>query len=42
VDAGHYETEVKTCEAISRRIQVEFPNFAVRLARLAPNPVHYR
>ena len=42
VDAGHYETEVKTCEAISRRIQVEFPNFAVRLARQAPNPVHYR
>ena len=42
VDAGHYETEVQTCAAIVRRINEEFPNFAVRLARHAPNPVHYR
>jgi len=42
VDAGHYETEAQTCEAIVRKINAEFPNFAVLSALRAQNPVHYR
>ena len=41
-DVGHYESEWQTTDLILKRLNEKFPNFALRLAKANPNPIHYR